>query len=505
MYNQGLGSWPARRARISPQRRAIVYGDSAVTYAQLAARVTRLAHGLRSLGTAHGDRVAYLGRNHPAFVETLFAAHALGAVFVPLNARLAPAELDYILDNAGASALIYAPECAETVACLRARAEPRAVVALEGGRDGDLEFEGLVAAGTSEPIDEPVGADEDCMILYTSGTTGRPKGATLTHANVVWNCLNILLDVDVAADEVTLIGAPLFHVAALNQTLLPTILKGACSVIMPAWEAEGCIDLIQRHKVTWMFGVTAMFAGLARSPRWASADLSSLRTLMSGGAPIPESLIRAYQERGLTFLQGYGLTETAPGATFLGAEMSITKAGSAGVPCFFTDVHVVRPDGTAVSAGEPGEVLVSGPNVMRGYWSDPEATEAAFTDGWLHSGDIATIDVDGYLYILDRVKDMYISGGENVYPAEIEKVLASHPAVAECTVVGTADQEWGEVGKAFVIPAAGVQVDERELREFLTARLAKYKVPKHIHFVEALPRTASGKVQKSALRGSEHG
>ncbi|MDT7643019.1 MAG: fatty-acyl-CoA synthase, partial [Pseudonocardiales bacterium] len=243
-----------------------------------------------------------------------------------------------------------------------------------------------------------------------------------------------------------------------------------------------------------------MFGEFARSPRWDTADLSSLRNLMCGGAPVPPALIRTFQDRGLVFCQGYGLTETAPGATFLEARESVTKAGSAGVPVFFADVRVVRPDLTDVEVGEPGEVLVRGPNVTPGYWGDPAATAAAFTDGWFHSGDIATVDPDGHLYIVDRLKDMYISGGENVYPAEVEGVLFEHAAVAECAIIGVPHARWGEVGKAFVVLRPGATAGVPQLQQHLGERLAKYKVPLEFELVDALPRTGSGKVLKARLR-----
>jgi len=338
---------------MSPGRTAFVYEDRAVTYAEFHERVMRLASRLRAAGVAPGDRVAYLGKNHVAFAESMFATHALGAIFVPLNFRLAAPEIDYMLENSGAVLLIYAPECAQTVRALTGRHALRERVALGEPGPGEAQYEAWLSEGVPEPIDVPVALDDTALILYTSGTTGRPKGAMLSHANLVWNCFNLLANVDVASDEVTLISAPLFHVAALNQTLLPTFLKGGCSVIMPSWDVDRCYDLIEKYRVTWMFGVTTMFAALASSPRWAQADLSSVRTLMSGGAPIPVSLIRTYQERGLVFCQGYGLTETSPGATFLEAGESVRKAGSAGVPVFFTNVRVVRPDLTDVEPGEP--------------------------------------------------------------------------------------------------------------------------------------------------------
>ncbi|WP_169951021.1 long-chain fatty acid--CoA ligase [Microbispora sp. H11081] len=501
MRNAGLGGWPARRAQMSPGRTAFVYGDRSFSYAEVHDRTTRLASRLGEAGVRAGDRVAYLGPNHVAFAETMFAAHLLGAIFVPLNFRLAAPEIAYMLADSGAAVLVYAPECAAVVREIPRPPAPRTVVALESPAEGERHYETWLSRGDPSPIDTAVTIDEVALILYTSGTTGRPKGAMLTHANLVWNCFHIMIGVDVTSTEVALISAPLFHVAALNQTLLPTFLKGGTSVVMPFWDVDRCYDLIEKHRVTWMFGVTTMFAAFARSPRWPLADLSSLRTLMSGGAAIPVALIRTYQERGLVFCQGYGMTETAPGATFLEAGESVRKVGSAGVPVFFADVRVVRPDLTPVEPGEPGEVLVRGPNVTPGYWGNPEATAAAFThDGWFRSGDIATLDDEGHLHVVDRVKDMYISGGENVYPAEVESALFEHPAVAEAAVVGVPDERWGEVGRAFVVARPGAAVTPRELRDFLRPRLAKYKIPVYVDVVGTLPKTGSGKIRKPDLR-----
>ncbi|MFC4065234.1 acyl-CoA synthetase [Actinoplanes subglobosus] len=483
MRNAGLGSWPARRAAMSPGATALIFQGRRTTYAELFERTSRLAAALRTAGVRPGDRVAYLGPNHPSFAETMFATWMLGAVFVPLNFRLTPPEIDYQLRHSGAVALISAApvEISVTIHVLI----------------DDLE----AFAGEEGRVDEPeTGLDDVALILYTSGTTGHPKGAMLTHGNLVWNCYNLLVCVDVASDEVTLVSAPLFHVAALNQCLLPTFLKGGTSVIMPGWDVDGCFDAIAEHRITWMFGVSQMFAGLARSPRWPTADLTSVRSLMTGGAPVPEALIRAYQERGLAFCQGYGMTETAPGATFLEARESRAHIGSAGLPVFFAEVRVTRPDLTPADPGEPGEVLVRGPNVTPGYWNDPAATAAALTDGWFRSGDLAVVDEAGHLRIVDRTKDMYISGGENVYPAEVEAAIFEHPAVAEAAVVGVPDDRWGEVGRAFVVPVPGASLSPADVPEFLSGRLARYKIPVYVDVVEDLPRTGSNKVRKGPLR-----
>jgi fatty-acyl-CoA synthase len=501
MRNEGLGSWPARRARKTPHRTALVYGrlstidsGSSMDYGTLHTRTTRLAHALRARGVRRGDRIAYLGPNHPSYLEALFAAGILGAVFVPLNTRLVGPEIAHQLADSGAKILVYGPTHAGLVAGLPGSTDVRTY--LEVGP----EYEELLAAASDEPIDEPVTADDTCIIMYTSGTTGRPKGAMLTHGNLAWNAINVLVDTDLIADERALVSAPLFHTAGLNMLTLPVLLKGGTCVLVEAFDPAATFDLIEQHRITFMFGVPTMFDQLARHPRWADADLSSLRILTCGGSPVPSPLIAAYQERGLTFLQGYGMTEAAPGTLFLDAEHAVSKAGSAGVPHFFSDVRVVRPDLTPADVGETGEVVVRGPHVMPGYWGLPEETAAVFADGWFRSGDAARTDEDGYVYIVDRMKDMIISGGENIYPAEIEDLLLAHPDIVECAVIGVADDKWGEVPRAVVVPREGASLDPDEVLASLAGRLAKYKIPKSMVVADELPRTASGKLLKSRVR-----
>jgi fatty-acyl-CoA synthase len=479
---------------MSPERIAVVHDGREHSYREMGDRATRLAHALAARGARHGSRVAYLGQNHPAFLDTLFAAGLLGAVFVPLNTRLAVPELAYILNDCGADGLVWAPRHATAVAELATLAPTDWQLPLD-------DLPAILAAAPADPIDEPVAESETCMIMYTSGTTGRPKGVQLTHANVAWNTVNLLLDVDLTSTEVTLVSAPMFHVAALNQTVLPTFCKGGTMILVSAFDPDETLELIERHRVTYLFGVPAMFLAVTRSPRWPQADLSSVRSLICGGAPVPEALITAYQQRGLTFMQGYGTTECAPGVLFLRAAESAAKVGSAGTPSFFTDVRVVAADGADVAPGEPGEIIVQGPNVMAGYWRQPDATaEVLDTDGWLRTGDIAVVDTDGYLYVRDRIKDLIISGGENIYPAEVEDVLYQHPAVAECAVIGVPHPYWGEVGRAVVVLRADAHPTPAELLAFLDGRIARYKIPKSVVFAETLPRTASGKVLKSHLR-----
>jgi len=501
MRNNGIGSWPARRARTAGEPTAIVFEDAAYSFAQVYKRSTRLAHALRGLGVGRGDRVAYLGPNHPSFAEALFASGMLGAVLLPLNTRLAPPEHGFILGDAKPLVLIWSPATADTVEALGTALPTRHLVGLDKTPARGASYEDLLADASSLPIDEAVELDDLCMIQYTSGTSGRPKGVVLTHGNVTWNCFNLLVDIDLGTDEVNLVVAPMFHTAGMNNSFLPAFLKGGKTVIMAAWNPDQALELIERHRVTCMVGVPTMFQTMAQSSRWHGADLSSVRTLLCGGAPVPVPLIELYRARGLRFLQGYGLTETSPNATWLRPEAADRKIGSAGKPCFFSDLRIVASDGSDAEKGGRGEVLTQGPNVTPGYWGMPEATASAFTDGdWLRTGDAAFADEEGYVFIVDRIKDMIISGGENVYPAEVENALYQHPAIRECAVIGVADEKWGEVGRAFLVLKDGEQASDQELRDFLVGRLAGYKIPKSYVRIDQLPRTATGKLLKRQLR-----
>lgn len=502
MRNQGLGSWPARQANAAPGRTAIAFGDREWTYADLHERVSRLANALADRGVRHGDRIAYLGKNHPSFLETLFAAGALGAAFVPLNFRLTGPELAYILGDADPRVFVYAGEYAPTVDEIRGRTGVSHEVVLGESSEHAHGYEQLVGSADATAVDNAVALDNTCMIMYTSGTTGWPKGVMLSHGNITWNCVTMLTDVDIRSDEVSLLVAPLFHSAGLCMGCLPVLLKGGQAILESGFDVDRALDLIETRRVSCFFGVPAMFDSLASSPRWPRTDVSSLRILQCGGAPLATATIRTYEERGLGIMQGYGLTETSPGALLLRSRDALRKPGSAGTSHFFSDVRVVRPDMTDVGPGERGEVIVAGPNVMQGYWGLPDETAAVMTDGWFHSGDVATVDEDGYVYITDRLKDMIISGGENIYPAEVENALYDHADVAECAVIGVPDERWGEVGKAIVALRPGATATPAEILGFLDGRLARYKIPKSIELVEALPRNASGKILKTDLRNT---
>ncbi|GFG85584.1 acyl-CoA synthetase [Mycolicibacter algericus] len=502
MLNQGVGSWPFRRARQTPDATAIVFGEHRYTYRELAERATRLAHGLRALGVGQGDRVALLCTNHPAYLEGLFAAGLLGAVLVPLNIRLASAEVAYALRDSGARVLIHAGALTDVAlpAAQAAQVPTRVVLDDEPG-PGAVGYEEIIAASGAEAIDITVERDDPCFIMYTSGTTGYPKGVVLSHDTVLFAVLNPIIDLDLCSDEVSLVAAPMFHTGALNFVALPTVLKGGTVVIEESFDAGRALSVIERERVTYSFSVPTMLDAMSEHPHWGDTNLGSIRRWIVAAAPVPLRTLRTYATRGVALCQAYGLTETGPGALVLRPAEAGRKLGSAGVPHFFTDVRVVTADDTEAAPGERGEIQISGPNVMRRYWNRPEATESAFgADGWFRSGDVGVRDDEGYITVVDRIKDMIISGGENIYPAEVENAILEMPGVRHCAVFGVPDDKWGEVGCAAVVLADGCAVGKPELDAFLGDRLARYKLPASLMVLDELPVNGTGKILKGELR-----
>jgi fatty-acyl-CoA synthase len=473
------------RARTTPRRIAIVYGDRELTYAELDERSEVRA---AAFGLAHGERVATLTGNSPDHVEVFFACAKAGLILQPLNWRLAPAELAYQLDDAEPALLLVEPEHSQLAdaAVAEARVSPPVVPIHE-----------LPPARGSAAASRP-GDDDGLLLVYTSGTTGTPKGALLTHANCWWTSHSFDITTGVDDDDVVLQILPQFHCGGWNVQALIAWWKGATVVLERAFDAERCVRLIEEHRVTTLMGVPANYLFMSQTPAFATADLSSLRRAVVGGAPMPVSLLETWRERGVDIVQGYGLTEAAPNVLCLPPEDAARKAGYAGKPYVHVDVAVRDPESGALLDGAAGgELVVRGPNVFAGYWRDAEATAAAFADGWLLTGDVVERDDEGYYRISGRLKDMYISGGENVYPAEVENVLHELPGVADAAVVGVPDARWGEVGVAFLV-ADGLT--EADVLAHCSERLAKYKVPRSVRFVHELPRSAMNKVLKDELR-----
>jgi fatty-acyl-CoA synthase len=467
-----IGRWLRDRARATPQRIAIDHLGRTVTYAELDDASEQLAASFVERGLERGDRVATLTGNSPEHVAVFFACAKMGLILAPLSWRLAAPELAYQLADAEPALFLVEDEYA---ALADATGHP---------------FERLVLPDMSEGQSlGHVAEDEDPLLLvYTSGTTGRPKGALLTHANCFWTNLGFDLATGVSGDDVVLQVLPQFHCGGWNVQALLAWWKGATVVLERSFDPARCLALIEHKRITTMMGVPANYLFLAQDPAFGTTDLTSLRRAVVGGAPMPEPLLETWHERGVDVVQGYGLTEAAPNVLCLPPEDAMRKLGSAGKPYPHVDVRL----------SDEGELQVRGPNVFAGYWRNPEATAAAFDDGWLRTGDVAERDGEGFYRIKGRLKDMYISGGENVYPAEVESVLHEHPAVADAAVVGVPDERWGEVGVAFVV-AAG-ETSEEALIEFVRTRLARFKAPKAVRFVDVLPRSAMGKVAKEELR-----
>ena len=493
MQNRGIGSWLTTRAATSADDVALVSGEGEkLTYRELGDRAARWAAVFTARGIGRGDRVAFLGENQPAFVEVLFGAARAGIVFVPLNTRLAAPEVAHILTDSGARLLVH-DDRAAAVATDAAGDVPRIAVGAEA--------EAALAAVEPAPEAPGVGLDDPAAILYTSGTTGRPKGAVLTHGNLTWNSLNVLVDVDIVSTDVALVISPLFHAASLGMGLLPVLLKGGTVVLERAFDAGRALRIIEEQGVTMLSGVPTTYQFMAEHPDWAATDLSTLAKLTCGGSPVPTRVLEAFEARGLSFSQGYGMTETSPGATYLPATRTRAKMGSAGQAHFFTEVRVVDESGSSLAPGGIGEIQVRGPNVTPGYHGNPTATAEVFTaDGWFRTGDLGSFDDDGYLFVADRLKDMIISGGENIYPAEVEDLILGLEEVTGAAVVGIPDERWGETPWAVVTLRHGAELTTERLAEHLNGRIARYKIPKNVVVVDELPRTASGKVRKLDLR-----
>jgi fatty-acyl-CoA synthase len=470
---------------------AIDYRDARVTYAELDAWSDRTAAQLLAAGVGRGDRVASLTGNHPAHVALLFACAKLGAALLPLSWRLAPGEIRYQLDDAEPAALVVADEYRELAEDVGGSA-PRASF-------GDLDRSG-------EPTPVAVEDDDTLFLIYTSGTTGKPKGAVLTHSNTFWTSLSFDRTCPIGDRDVVLQVLPQYHIGGWNVQSLLAWWTGATVVLEPAFDAGRALRLIGEKRVTTMMGVPASYLFMAEDPSFADADLSSLRLAVVGGAPMPESLLETWKERGVEIVQGYGLTEAAPNVLCLPPEDASRKLGFAGRPYPHVDVALRDLESGALLDGPAtGELLVRGPNVFAGYWRDPEATAAVFVDGWLLTGDIAERDSEGYYRIAGRLKDVVISGGENVYPAEIEDVLHAHPGIAEAAVIGIPDERWGEVCVAFAALRPGVEASPDELLDWCGGRLARFKVPRAVYIVHALPRSGVGKVLKGELRATWEG
>jgi fatty-acyl-CoA synthase len=501
-----IPDWLDRRALYTPDRTAIhdTATNADITYQQWNMRANQTAHFLvDQLGVQKGDRVAVYATNSMAYLDIWMACGKVGAILQNLNWRLKVPELEHLLRDTEPVTIFYSAEFIDEVNQLREPLKDIIAhwVAIEKpATPEDHSFSTRDTAPNTFASQEIVSPDDPWVICYTGGTTGLPKGAILTHSNMAWNAINTVSSWQLDIDDVAILNAPLFHTGGLNVFTLPLISIGGKSILCKSFDVDQVFDLVTNGDVTVFFGVPTMFVMMQQSPRWPEADFSRLKIVISGGGPCPMPIFEKFWERGVNFKTGYGLTEAGPN-TFLLPEKDIQrKPGFVGFPLMHIDVKTIRPeDGAPCTANEVGELVIRGPHVTPGYWNMPEETAKAIRDGWLHTGDLAVYDDEGYFKIVGRLKDMIISGGENIYPAEVESVMHAHPAVAEAALIGIPDDKWGEVGRAVVVCAEGQQLEPDDLIAFMRERLASYKIPKSVVFVDAIPRTGPGKIDKKLL------
>jgi len=483
----------AKRAALAPSRIALeeVSTGRALSYSKLDRRAALAASLMSEQGVRAGDRVAILCRNRTAFFEILFGCAKLGAILVPLNWRMPPPELDQLMQDFGPSLLFYGTEDSATARTMATA--PKSI-----GLDED--YEALLAGASPRRWREHWPADGIWYLLYTSGTTGEPKGVIYTFGMALANYVNIRSAIDLGSTDTTPNFLPLFHTAGINLHSLPTLMAGGRVVVLEDADAGRLVRLFEERRLSTFFAVPSVYQALLDQPRFPAAPLDHVRHWGCGGAPLPDALVERYRALGIRVCNGMGMTETGPTAFLAAPEDSWDRIGSVGKPQLLCSVRIVDEDGSDVAEGEVGDLLFAGPGITPGYWGNEAATKEAFTaDGWLRSGDLARQE-SGFYYIAGRRKDMFISGGENVYPAEVENVLCAHPAISEVAVVAAPDEKWGEVGRAFILPIPGVAaLDAVELEAFCRARLAGYKVPRSFETVSDFPRTGAGKIQKYRL------
>jgi len=506
--SMNIASWVKRWSELHPHKTAIVFEGSQISYLDLHQRVNRAACWLQSLGIEKGDRVAVMLTNCPEFMELYLACSLLGALFVPVNFRLAAPELDYTLRDARPRLFVFGNEYAETVLSLNLdKRRPLMILAsnpqcphaehVQDYQSGAGACEGQIPFLTESMA--PGSPEEPHVIMYTSGTTGQPKGAVLSHRKTFFNCLNADIFFKLHFDDIMLIVLPLFHSGGLFIQASPVIYKGGTMIIHPNFEPLRAYEDIRRYRVTKFLGVPTVYKSLVKLETEKRAAFTSLKISAIGGEKLTPELMAQFKAAGFALRQIMGQTETSI-LLWASEEDVVRKPGSVGRPVFHADVRILDRQGRPCKPGKVGEIVVRGSIMMTEYWQDPARTEETMRGGWLHTGDLAKLDEDGYFYLVDRAKDMYISGGENVYPAEIERVLRNHPAIEDVAVIGVADETWGEIGQAFVIPKAGEELTAEEVIAFCDGRLARYKWPRHVFFTDDFPRTALGKVRKVILK-----
>ena len=495
--------WSAYHANVRPNKIAIrdLSINKELTYSELDIRSNKLAEWLQKNGVGKGDRVAILSHNCAEFFELEFACAKIGAIELPLNWRLTKPELEYILNDSTPTVLIYDSAFLDISLELQKDCQIKGSLQIDN-EDPLSQYESALRESNGNYEEVPTTHDDLIMIMYTSGTTGHPKGAMINHRMQLYNCINLASPAFVSAETVQLVVLPLFHTGGMNCYANPVLHAGGELILIREFDPGLALSILgnSEYKVSHFFAVPAPYQFMMNHPDFDKTDLSFLKIAGIGGAPCAEAILKTWSGRGVSMIQGWGMTETSPGGIGLDAADAERKLGSAGKPLMHTEVKVVDDDGNELPWGEVGELYIRGPNITPGYWNKPEATEDSFDGDWLKTGDAARFDDEGFVYIVDRWKDMYISGGENVYPAEVENVIYQLPQIAEAAVIGVPDERWGETGKVFISLKEGQSIEEKEIIEHCLNNLAKFKVPQSVEFIELLPRNATGKVLKRELR-----
>ncbi|MCX5804567.1 MAG: long-chain fatty acid--CoA ligase [Proteobacteria bacterium] len=508
-----VADWITKWAKIQPEKIAIISEGKPYKYCELNSNINKLSNLFLQLGIKKSDRVALLMRNSRQYIEIFFALSRVGAILVPLNWRLALPELTLIVQDSGADIVIFDYEFMGNAEKLKRILHVHTYIACEPGEDSKgqetpswaIDYANYLQRfpETKPDLSWSAGDDDPHILMYTSGTTGSPKGAVLSHRKTFFNVLNAGIYYDMTKADIGIVVRPLFHSGGLIVEMAPVIYRGGTIVIQRKFQPEDILKTIEKYRVTVLELPAIVYSFILNECRIEDYNLSSLKCCFTGGERVPVSLLEAYAKKGLTLSQVYGLTEAST-LFWLPMENAIEKMGSVGQPVMHSEVGIFDENGNHVKIGEIGEVVVKGPIVMNGYWNRDDLTDEVIKDGWFYTGDLARIDEDGFVYIVDRKKDMFISGGENVYPAGIEKVLLSHQAIVDIAVVGVPDEKWGEVGRAFIVVRNGHSITTDEIYQFLKDKLAKYKIPKYIEFVDKLPKTASGKIKKLLLKETEN-
>ncbi len=493
-----------RNSRKYPSRTAIVSSQERITYEVYQDHVYRMANALRRLGVKKGDRIGTLFYNSPEELITYMAIFQLGAILVPLNFRLASQEIVLILENSDASLLVIGEEFVGLINQIRKDITKvkRIVVSGQGNSEGEyLSWDDLIAVEQNEPPCETLSDDDSLYILYTSGTTGRPKGVVITNTNLIWNSLNGVISGVLSGDEVVYYGLPLFHGAAMGG-YFATALLGGTVVLEKSFDAAKAFSLVEKERITIIPAVPPMLIAFLDLPGRDSYDISSLKYFSTGATIVPQAVKEKLKRRfpNVGIADSYGLTEATGYVTILPDKDFLRKKACVGLPHAFVEIRIIDEQDRDVKTGEVGGILVRGPNVMKEYYKNPQATAETIIDGWLHTGDMGKQDEEGYLYVVDRMKDVIISGGENIYPREIEEVLHSHQKIREAAVIGVSDDKWGEITKAVIVLKSGQILSEQDVIDFCREHLAHYKCPRHVEFVKELPRTSTGKVHKREIR-----